>query len=117
MPYSPDDTRYVHLALTRVESNPQRRKQPGGSPPPPTRGGRKKFGTELGRRLDFLIDEVSARPKSSINITPHLVFRVPLAQDASQKIIAELLEQVGIQVVSYEPDRAVIAFREDSNLS
>ncbi|HET9627449.1 MAG TPA: S8 family peptidase [Kofleriaceae bacterium] len=45
------------------------------------------------------------------------MFRVPLAQGASSDAVAEKLEAVGLHVVSIEPDRAVVAFRDDQDLS
>jgi hypothetical protein len=50
-------------------------------------------------------------------IQPHLVFRVPLAPKASPEAVAEKLDAVGLHVVSIEPDRAVVAFRDDQDLS
>jgi hypothetical protein len=50
-------------------------------------------------------------------IEPHLVFRVPLAPQANSESVVEKLEAVGLHVVSIEPDRAVVAFRDDQDLS
>jgi hypothetical protein len=61
--------------------------------------------------------EVSGRPPSPAGIQPHLVFRVPLSRNASASIIAELLERLGITVVSIENDNAIIAFQNDINLT
>jgi hypothetical protein len=40
-----------------------------------------------------------------------------LAPDASPESIAEKLESVGLDVVSIEPDRAIVGFRDDQDLS
>lgn len=45
------------------------------------------------------------------------MFRVPLAPQANAESVAEKLETVGLHVVSIEPDRAVVAFRDDQDLS
>lgn len=45
------------------------------------------------------------------------MFRLPLAPKANPEAVVEKLESVGLQVVSVEPDRAVVAFRDDQDLT
>jgi hypothetical protein len=68
-------------------------------------------------QLDHLESEVSTRPAPPAGIHPHLVFRVPLAPHASTQVMAELLERLGIGVVSIESDNAIIAFQNDADLT
>lgn len=118
MPHHPDDSRYQHLPLLREEPNPARRKPPGFPPgPPPNRGGRTQFAGDLRGQIDDFEAEIAARPASPAGIQPHLVFRVPLAENASPQAVADLLERAGISVVSIEGDNAIIAFRDDGNLT
>jgi subtilisin family serine protease len=50
-------------------------------------------------------------------IQPHLIFRIPLAGGAVVDSISERLREVGLIPVSIEPDRAVIAFKNDVDLA
>lgn len=118
MPHHPDDDRYVHLPLIREEPTPPTRKPQGFQPPPaPNRGGRAKFAGELRDRIDDFETEIAARHPSPAGIQLHLVFRVPLSPTASTQSIAEFIEKLGISVVSIENDKAIIAFRNDGDLS
>lgn len=117
MPHHPDDNRYQHLPLLREEPNPDRRRRPAPPSPPPNRGGRTQFAGELRGQVDQLEAEIAARPASPAGIKPHLVFRVPLAENASPQAVSELLERLGISVVSIESDKAIIAFRDDGDLT
>lgn len=118
MPHHPDDARYPHLPLIREEPTPPRRKSQGFQPPPaPNRGGRSQFAGELRDRIDDFEKTIAARPPSPAGIQPHLVFRVPLSRTASTQSLAEFLEKLGITVVSIESDDAIIAFRDDANLT
>ncbi|MCL5282202.1 MAG: S8 family peptidase [Planctomycetes bacterium] len=50
-------------------------------------------------------------------IQPHLVFRIPYAEGASADELVESLQtQAGLEIVSIEPDGAVVAFRGDADL-
>ncbi len=118
MPHHPDDTRYPHLPLIREEPTPPRRKSQGFQPPSaPNRGGRSQFAGDLRDRIDDFETEIAARPPSPAGIQPHLVFRVPLSPTASTQSLAEFIEKLGITVVSIESDNAIIAFRDDANLT
>lgn len=117
MPHHPEDDRYVHLQLVREEPTPDRRRRPAPPTPPPGRGGRSRFAGEIRDRIDDMESAVSARSPSPAGIDPHLVFRVPLAATASAQAIAELLERVGITVVSIESDNAIIAFQDNADLA
>lgn len=117
MPHHPDDNRYQHLPLLREEPNPDRRRRPVPPSPPPNRGGRTQFAGELSEQIDHMEAEIAGRPASPAGIQPHLVFRVPLADGASALAVSELLERIGISVVSIESDNAIIAFRDDGDLT
>jgi subtilisin family serine protease len=58
-----------------------------------------------------------SQPPPVDGIQPHLVFRAPVAAGTLPNLLADLLQQLGIAVVSIEPDGAVIAFRADTDLS
>ncbi len=117
MPHAPQDDRYPHLPLVAEQPNPQRRRRSVPPPPPPDRGGRASFAEQLRHSIDDLEQEVTRRPRPPAGIQPHLVFRVPLARSASSQIVAELLERLGVRVVGIENDKAIIAFRDEANLS
>jgi len=61
--------------------------------------------------------EAKLRAPLARGIQPHLVFRVPVAQGASVAALIDLLQEVGLTVVSIEKDGAVIAFHDDTDLS
>ena len=117
MPHHPQDDRYPHLLLVAEVANTERRRRPAPPSPPPGRGGRRSFAEELRHGIDDLEQELTQRPQPPAGIQPHLVFRVPLAQTASPQIVAELMERLGIRVVGIESDKAIVAFRDDANLS
>ncbi len=116
MPHHPDDQRYQHLPLIAEDPNPPRRRHPSPPPTPPSRGSRRQFSGELRRAVQEIEQRGSQRPVPA-GIQPHLVFRVPLAQRASPQSIAEMLERLGLQTVSIEPDNAIVAFREEADLA
>src|ERR1700704_6230716 len=117
MPHRDGDKRYPHLRLAHVDQTWQRRGRPAPPSPPPVRGGRGPFGAKVRNRLTELEQEAGATPPAARGIQPHRVFRVPLAPGANSNAVAEKLEAIGLHVVSIEPDRAVVAFRDDQNLS
>jgi hypothetical protein len=117
MPHRDGDKRYPHLRLAHVDQTWQRRGRPVPPSPPPARGGRGPFGAKVRNRLTELEQEAGATPPAARGIQPHLVFRVPLAPGANSDAVAEKLDTIGLHVVSIEPDRAVVAFRDDQNLS
>ena len=116
MPHHADDYRYPHLRLVREEANPDRRRHPAPPAPPPNRGGRQRFAQELQTRVDS-IEQEAARKAPPAGLHPHLVFRVPLTPEASPQAVVELLENLRIGVVSIERDNAIIAFRDEVDLS
>ena len=116
MPHNPDDDRHPHLSLIREDVSPDRRKRPAPPAAPPARGGRKKFGEQLDRQLTQLEQQIAARTAPPAGIQPHLVFRIPLSTKASPQGIADMLARIDVTVVSIEKDKAVIAFRDDTNL-
>ncbi len=117
MPHHSEDDRYLHLPLIQEDPNPDRRKRQGFPQTLPTRGGRGQFGSTLRQRVDAIEEEARARPQPPAGIQPHLVFRVPIAPNASPGVLAERLQELGITVVGIERDGAIIAFRDDANLN
>ena len=117
MPHREGDKRHPHLRLAHVDQTWERRGRPAPPSPPPARGGRSTFGTTFRQRLTEMQTEARAITLPARTIQPHLVFRVPLAPQANSEAVAEKLEAVGLHVVSIEPDRAVVAFRDDQDLS
>lgn len=117
MPYDAQDGRYPHLKLVAEDRSPDRRKRPAPPSPPPNRGGRSSFARQLDTRLTELEQEIASAAVASPGIQPHLVFRIPLAKGAMVDEISKDLRSVGLIPVSIEPDRAVIAFRTEMDLT
>ncbi len=116
MPRHPDDNHHSHLQFEREGISPERRKKPGFPGPRPDRGGRTKFAAQIERATSRLLEEQRRKPRI-VGIKPHLVFRIPLAQNANAKDVGDLLEKAGFTIVSIEPKQAVIAFKDDDDLS
>lgn len=84
----------------------------------PNRGGRPQFSSQLVAAASRLINERQQRPAPPVGIQPHLVFRIPYAEGTSvNQLIESLQEQAGLDIVSTESDRAVVAFRDEVNLN
>jgi hypothetical protein len=108
---------YPHLPLVREERSAERRKRNGFSGNRPDRGGRSVFSPQLEAAAERLITECKSRPVPSQGVQPHLVFRIPYAEGASaEQLIESLQRQTGLEIVSVEPDNAVVAFRTDVDL-
>jgi hypothetical protein len=104
MANSPPESDYPHLPLLREERSAERRKKKGFPGNGPDRGGRSVFSPQLEEAVKSII-------------TDHLVFRIPYAEGTSvDQLIVSLQEQTGLEIVSIEPDGAVIAFRGDVDL-
>lgn len=116
VPHHPEDQRYPHLPLVRVEANPPRRKRLGFPGPRPNRGERKAFGDALVAKAEEIVAEARRIPAVQ-GYAPHLVFRVPLADGAPVDAVADKIRDAGLTVVSIEPDQAVIVFQDDANLA
>lgn len=116
MPHRPDDPRYPHLEFSREAPSADRRKRRGFGQAPPDRGGREHYGAQLLAATERVAAEQAQKRPPPAGITPHLVFRVPLAQKAPIDTVSDLLRQSGLIVVSVESDRAVVAFRDDADL-
>lgn len=117
MPHHPDDTtRYPHLPLIREEQQTDRRKAVPPPPQIPNRGGRGSFGPAMSVAIKNLEEEAKKKTPPAQGIQPHLVFRIPVAPGTSAILITDLLQELGLTVVSVESDGAVIAFRDDTDL-
>ncbi|MBW7988688.1 MAG: S8 family peptidase [Planctomycetes bacterium] len=117
MPNSHSEQAYPHLPLLREERSAERRKKPSWGGNRPARGGRSVFSPKLESAVQRLITECQSRPAPFRGIQPHLVFRIPYAEGVSaEQLIEKLQQQTGLEIVSVEPDGAVVAFRTDVNL-
>ncbi len=67
--------------------------------------------------LDRLEADVRRQPPPVQGIHPHLVFRIPVAAGTSPTVLTDRLQELGIAVVSIEQDGAIVAFRDDTDLS
>lgn len=108
--------RHPHLQLVAEDRHFDRRRRPAPPSPPPARV-RGVFGPTLSARLAELEQAVAAARTATPGIKPHLIFRIPLAKGAMVDEISKRLRQVNIIPVSIEPDRAVIAFRDEADLT
>lgn len=116
MPHHPEDRRYPHLRVERT-SEPLERRRSGGRPPPPDRGGRAVFGPRLEGRVEDLQAAAPRASRAGPQFDPHLVFRIPTAPSTPLPELTAFLENLGITVVSIEPDKAIIAFKDDADLT
>jgi hypothetical protein len=111
------ESAYPHLPLLREERSAERRKKKGFSGNRPDRGDRSVFSPQLEAAAERLITECKSRPVPCQGVQPHLVFRIPYAEGASaEQLIESLQRQTGLEIVSVEPDNAVVAFRTDVDL-
>jgi subtilase family protein len=108
--------RHPHLQLVAEDRHFDRRRRsaPPSPPPPRVRG---EFGPSLSAKLDELEQQIRAAQAATPQIQPHLIFRIPLAKGAMVDQISDRLREVNIIAVSVEPDRAVIAFRNEVDLN
>jgi subtilisin family serine protease len=67
--------------------------------------------------LDRLEADAGRKPQHVQGIHPHLVFRIPVAAGTSPTVLTDRLQELGIAVVSIEHDGAIIAFRDNTDLS
>lgn len=116
MPRHPDDNQHPHLRFEREDVSPERRKKPGFPGPRPDRGRRATFASRIEQATSRLLEEQKRKPRIA-GIKPHLVFRVPLVPNANAKEVGDLFEKAGFTIVSVEPKQAVIAFKDDDDLS
>jgi hypothetical protein len=117
MPYEPQENRHPHLRLIAEDRSHDRRKRPAPPTPAPPRGSRPVFAAKLTEKLDELEEQLERATVASPGIQPHLVFRIPLAKGVVVDEIGKILREVGLIPVSIEPDRAVIAFRSEADLT
>lgn len=111
------EVQYPHLPLIHEEPNPPRQKhRGGGGVQAPDRGGRESFGNALVTQVHRLEEQAKERPQLYPGIDPHLVFRIPVANQAPTSDIIKRLQDIEVDVVSVEPDNAIIAFRDDTSL-
>jgi hypothetical protein len=108
--------RHPHLQIVAEDRQFDRRRRPAPPSPPPPRE-RSQFGPSLSAKLTQLEEEINATRVVAPNIQPHLIFRIPLAKGAMVDEISARLREVGIIPVSIEPDKAVIAFRNEVDLN
>lgn len=116
MPYNPQEVRHAHLQLVVEDRSHDRRRRPAPPSPPPPRV-RGFFGPSLSAKLQELEATAGQAQIAAPGLQPHLIFRIPLAKGVVVDSISSLLRSVGLIPVSIEPDRAVIAFRNDIDLT
>ena len=118
MPAAPLGSHHPHLRISREDVSAERRRRQGFGAQRPDRGGRRAFAQSLLAGADNVEEQFRHRPAQPAGITPHLVFRIPLARGAAVDQVIALLEQkAGLTIVSVEPDRAVVAFHDDAHLT
>lgn len=113
------DTRdgvHPHLELIVEGKSSERRKRPGFSGSPPDSDRRKEFTPKLNEAANRLETQFAEKAALKPGIQPHLVFRVPIRKNQEQSIVKHLNE-VGMTVVSIEPDRACVAFQDEADLT
>jgi hypothetical protein len=111
------DQSHPHLLLVREDKSAERKKRKGFPGHPPNIGERNIFASQLENAADRIINEQQKRKQLLPGIQPHLVFRVPFAEGANiDQLVESLQKHTGLDIVSVEPDRAVIAFRDDIDL-
>jgi hypothetical protein len=108
--------RYPHLRLVAEDRLFDRRRRPAPPSPPPPRT-RVQFGRSLSAKLAELEQEIIATQAFAPRLQPHLIFRIPLAKGAMVDEISDRLREINLIPVSIEPDRAVIAFRNEVDLT
>jgi len=113
----PREQSHPHLPLLREDRIAERKKRKGFAGERPDRGNRGAFATQLESAASKLIEERQTKPPLPFGIQPHLVFRLPFAEGTNvDQLVESLQRQTGIEIVSIEPDRAVIAFHDDVEL-
>ena len=110
------NNKHPHLLFQPVHGSFDRRKRTFVPPKAPKRGGRNQFTKELEEGFAKVLEEAMEQelPK---HISPHLVFHIPLAEGVSTEKISEKLKSLDITVVSIEPNKAIVAFKDDTDLS
>jgi Subtilase family len=116
MPVHPDDRKHPHLPLMREDISSERRKKPGFPGPRPNQGVRAAFASRIEQATTRLLEE-QHRKTPIAGIEPHLVFHVPLVQGADTTEVSKLFVTAGFSIVSVTPKRAVVAFKDDDDLS
>ena len=108
--------RNPHLQLVAEDRSFDRRRRPAPPSPPPPRV-RGQFGPSLSAKLTEIEQAITAAYPVAPHLQPHLIFRIPLAKGAMIDEVSDRLKEVNLIPVSIEPDRAVIAFRDEVNLA
>ncbi|MGD8719766.1 MAG: S8 family peptidase [Candidatus Zixiibacteriota bacterium] len=117
MPDFRDGNKYSHLRLIREEHSGLRRTRAAQPGPRPDRGGRETFAPVLIETAENLIESRTSEPPPVAGIDPHLVIRIPIAENRNPEAIYRLLDEVGLTIVSIGPDRAVVVFRDEVELN
>lgn len=115
MPAAEQPSRHPHLRLVVENRSGDRRTHPAPPTPPPTRA-RETFAPAVSQSVARALATVSA-PRSGASFNPNLVLRIPLAKGTPVDTLAERLREVNIVPVSIEPSRAIVAFREGTDLT
>ena len=115
MPAAEQPSRHPHLRLVVENRSGNRRTHPAPPTPPPPRA-RETFAPAVSQSVARALATVSA-PRGVASFNPNLVLRIPLAKGTPVDTLAERLREVNIVPVSIEPGRAIVAFREGTDLT
>lgn len=116
MPYNSNEPKYIHLPLPQGNGSLERRKRSFFGINPPDRGGRTKFATELTSQISIIESQTQTKVIPSPGIKPHLVFRIAYAAGTPLESLVKNLSKLGLSIVSYEQNKAIVAFREETDL-
>ena len=115
MPAAEQPSRHPHLRLVVENRSGDRRTHPAPPTPPPLRA-RETFAPAVSQSVARALATVSA-PQGVAGFNPNLVLRIPLAKGTPVDTFADRLREVNIVTVSIEPSRAIVAFREGTDLT
>ncbi len=111
--------RLPHLPIPQVPNTPERyKRQIKNQRGKPQSGDRE----EVARGFEIPLDRLETEQEQKVDrmpkgIQPHLIFQMPLFENADLSDLEEKLRRVGLTVVSIESDKsAVVVFRSESDL-
>ncbi len=109
---------YPHIVIRREQLQAARRSGHGGPRQRPVHDSRSEFADELQAAADVVVETAVARTRVASAINPHLVFRVALADSAASEEVASFLQShTTAVVVGVEADGAIVAFKDEVDLS
>ena len=112
--------RLPHLPIPQAPNTPERYKRPVKNQRGKPQGGDREV---VAQSFEIPLDGLDKEQGRKANrmpegIQPHLIFRMPLFDNADLNDLEEKLRRVGLTVVSIESDKsAVVVFRSESDLT